>query len=1232
MNKLNTLILIFFLFSLSLSAQMWNGIDTLYGNEWIDFDRTHYKVMVAEDGIYKISAQTMANNGIPNNAIQNDQLRLYYMGQEVPIFNSSDGIEFYGKKNRSQLDKYLFENPEEEMANPEYSLFTDSSAYFLTWDNTVSTSRFQNTPNNLSSAPSTPEPYCTYTEKQVFSDDWSKIKYPSGIYFSRFENAEGFVSPFQLSQTITLATPSIFTGSTDDANLDIRYVTINQSDQSITHEQQIKLNGTLLATDNFIGPKTAIHNFTLAPNTLTPTTEVTFEGLFNNNDQQGVAYVKLTYPRSFDFGGKNSIEFKMPASSATQYLKITNFNGGSSPVLYDLTNNLRIVGNISGSDIEIALPASTSERKLMLVNGTDAISQVTNLINTNFIDYNTKDAEYIIISNKNLFNDSNGNNWVQEYANYRSTLPSRNYVTEVVEIQQLYDQFSYGVNRHSISIRNFGHFIKKIWTNPQYVFLVGKGRSYDNIRTSDALTDAISDGTFHIPTFGTRGGGDNLLLTSTLSNSPIISIGRIPATNSNDVRIYLDKVMAHENAQSSSQSIPNKEWMKRMIHLGGGNTNEQAQFRGYLNALKDIIENNQYGGKVTSFFKTSSDPIQFSQSDALTNLINDGVSVISFFGHASGNTFDYSIDNASTYNNEGRYPVIFSFGCFSGNIHTSSRGISEDFVLTEKKGAVAFFSGTNTAFANTLFTYGQEFYSQLGGNSFGQGIGDIARITVKQQDPLLSYLGQQMTLNGDPSLRIGPSIGPDYIIDETSVVFDPNPISVRSETFDLTFDVVNLGRNVADSFLIEVRQELPDGTILTIVSDNIAAPQFRSTLNYNISTIGNESLGANKFYIEIDKNNQITEIPNPQAENNNTLLSSTGTEGVVVHMISNEVIPVFPEEFGIVNNPNLTLKASTSTTFLESQTYIMEIDTTELFNSPFKVRKEITQVGGIIKWKPEIPFSNNTVYYWRVSPEENPDVGGFVWKNSSFLYLAGSQEGWNQSHYHQFLKDRFVNMELPESNRLFKFISDFKEISADVYPIEPFGIMWYSYNNSLVDSYWGNPTGGAYVVVLDPVNIEPWENNNGNGGAMGSLGGGWFDFSFGFNTTNSAGREKLINFLNNEVPDDHYVLFYPVQKSGFSYFPEDWESDVNTLGTSIFDILEAEGATQVRNLKDTGSIPYLFFYQKGNGALSEEIASDINNPINWSYSISGNWDSGFIESTDIGPADTWENLEWGTKT
>ena len=69
MRRFVLLICSFFPFFFPAYAQMWNGTDTLYGNEWIRYDQQYYKIMVAEDGVYRIPYEALESSGLPVGAI-----------------------------------------------------------------------------------------------------------------------------------------------------------------------------------------------------------------------------------------------------------------------------------------------------------------------------------------------------------------------------------------------------------------------------------------------------------------------------------------------------------------------------------------------------------------------------------------------------------------------------------------------------------------------------------------------------------------------------------------------------------------------------------------------------------------------------------------------------------------------------------------------------------------------------------------------------------------------------------------------------------------------------------------------------------------------------------------------------------------------------------------------------------------------------------------------------------
>ncbi len=111
------------------------------GDEWINFSQTYYKIKTAQDGIYRITYADMQAAGIPVANIDPRRLQLFHRGQEQAIevvtasadqLASGDYFQFLGKINDGTLDEALYPSAAAHTL-PDYSLFADSTAYFLTW-------------------------------------------------------------------------------------------------------------------------------------------------------------------------------------------------------------------------------------------------------------------------------------------------------------------------------------------------------------------------------------------------------------------------------------------------------------------------------------------------------------------------------------------------------------------------------------------------------------------------------------------------------------------------------------------------------------------------------------------------------------------------------------------------------------------------------------------------------------------------------------------------------------------------------------------------------------------------------------------------------------------------------------------------------------------------------------------------------------------------------------------
>ena len=811
------LILLFSLsiISFSLTGQIWNGQDTLYGNEWIAYEQSYFKIKIAEDGIYRLAYDQLQQAGIPIDQIQGQQLQLFHLGEQIPIhlseeatWNTGDYLEFYGQKNRSELDRHLFTDPDTSLLNPEYSLITDSSAYYLTWSTNHSPIRYANVENDLSNLPTPESWYWAYSQK-VFTQNHFKMYTRTSsvsIFYSHYDG-NGFGNPYSKETIFNLDVSEQYEGG-PTAELSVNLIT---NANPAGHDLQIKVNGNELNRDSFISVQVKKYKLPLASGSLSNETEVSIIGL-NDQDLAGVALGKLRYPRNFRFSGQEALELELPAGNGARYLELEGL-GNTPMIVLEPATNLRLLTSVTGNLHRIKLPAAPGPRKLIL-SVPSAVKTAPALEQVQFINYQAEDPNFLIITNGQLFDDGKGNNWVQAYADYRSSPEGGNKRVKILEVDQLFDQFAYGIDYHPLSIRNAFTFLRKYrYPNLEFIFIMGRGQEYSTVRKEEDLRAAITVGNMLVPSFGFPA-SDNLLFTSNEGRVSPVPVGRLAAVNGDEVKIYLDKVKAFEESANLPQTVTDRAWTKHILHLGGGSRPvEQIYIRNNLESLAQEIEQSPFGGSVRAFYKNSTDVIQNSLSQEIFDYINSGTSMITFYGHSSPGTFDFNIDNPDNYENEGKYPFILSLGCYSGNLFAPSRSIGERFTFYEDKAAILFAASRGLGFISSLGAFAKTFYKNIGEEYYGKSVGESMRATcLAYEDNTslgLSILVQQFTIHGDPSIRLYPVEGPDFVVDASSTEFSPQLVSTQMDSFTIAFDVLNLGRNDYDTISLELSRTFP---------------------------------------------------------------------------------------------------------------------------------------------------------------------------------------------------------------------------------------------------------------------------------------------------------------------------------------------------------------------------------------------------------------------------------------
>ncbi len=1235
------LVLLAYSLAATLRAQMQVGSDTLYGNEWIDFSKTYYRIDVAEDGIYRISYAALIAAGFPVQEAPVSEWRLYSQGQQVPLFTTTEGfmspqdvVEFFGQKNRGSLDRHLLENPAEEDLNPWYSLFNDTAAYYLVREPSTPPLRYTALPNDLTNPPP-PTPYCWWQVGYTYSNALFKRQLGPEIQYSWF-SGEGFGTFAMSDFSVNLAVEHLYVDG-PDARLMLRYACGLGN-----HRQRLTLNGELLREDAFSGWRVVPVEQVLSTSRLKPVTEVRLSSALGGNDRHSIAGVYLRYPRVFHFGYASRAEFWVDHSTEAKYLEIAAFDasGGALPVLYDVVNHTRIETQLSGGLVKVLLPPVFKERHLWLVHPVNGVTAVERLTPTVFRDYRNSPANYIILSHPVLWVDPTKGNAdpVAVYADYRRSPAGGSHQVLVADIRQLYEEFAYGVRYHPLAVRNFLHYVRKHWPQPpRYLLIIGKGLDYDAFRRPEVQRQLV-DSLFFVPTYGSPGADMLFGLVGKGLSEPWLAVGRLAVTTPAQIWAYLDKLKEHELVgRTAPQTLEGKAWMKRVLHNSGGLAAEAAIVRSYTQSMAEVIARNRFGADVHAFFKTSNDPIQVSSYEQILDLVNGGVSMWMFFGHSSPQAVDFDIGAPSVYQNKGRYPLMMIMGCFSGLCSGYQPGIGEQFVLAPQRGAIAYFASVYFSFGDALYLFGRRFYERIGGDDYGQSIGWALNRTIsdlrKTSNPGLIALLHQNLLQGDPAVRLHCYEGPDYMVDPQTVRIEPNPAAVEQTELQLTFDIVNIGESVAQPLPFSIEQRLPDGTQRHRLSDSVDAPPFRRTVSIKVPTEGSQ-IGQNRLLISLNPDGTALEQP-AAALFNNAVEDEQGVPGIPVVFFANDVVPITPENYSIVRDSPPLLWVSSLDPQAPLQAYLFEIDTVETFDSPWRRSERLLSTGGAIAWKPPVVLRDSAVYYWRVA-RDTLQNGQLLWRQRSFIYLPKSPLGWNQSHFGQWAEGSFIHMEAQDSTRSIAFVSSaaFLAMNVAYRNRDKFPGMQNAYYEGFFGDAGFNGQGlthGVAVMLQDPntghyVPNPPNSTYNTHPTRTKSF--------FSFDTRDSLQRIALMHFLEHVVPDNFIVGFLALHpwNDTLGYAPRRWAADSVTYGKNLFQILEAQGAQEVRTLVNytTGPHPYGFIYQKNNPSFDavDTVVYHIDSVIQLRRSFQAKWSTGQWDTPPLGPARAWEQLFW----
>ncbi|HEX9510934.1 MAG TPA: C25 family cysteine peptidase [Puia sp.] len=1257
MKKIFTIALL--LVGLGLCAQNYN-------NEWIDYSKTYYKFKVGATGLYRIPQSVLATAGLGGQPAQNFQL--FRNGQEVPVYTSvasgplgsSDYIEFWGRINDGVPDQPLYRSPSYQHTQ-KWSLETDTAVYFLTVNTSGNAFHFVNTNNDTTGTPLTAEPYFMYKAAGYFRQGGVNPGFAQVvgqyIYSSSYDIGEFWSTPqFYPGGPFTDNQSNLFVyGAGPDAS--IRFGMTGCADNVRT--VQVSVNNTVLA-DTVMNSFFDLLTSRTVPLSLIGGGSASVQ--FSNNstvptDRIVASFYELDYPRQFNFGGQPNFYFELPARSAGYFLKINNFgiSGSIPPVLYDVTNGLRYTAIVGpGSTLSFLLGGSASTRKLVLVNeDPSTVQTVTGLTSKTFVNFSNSanQGNYIIISHRALYTGSSGNNPIFDYKAYRSSAPGGSFNAQVYDIDELVDQFAFGIKKHPLSIHNFLRYARAVFAaKPQYVLLIGHGMVYaDYTYYAERIHDPLADGLNLVPTFGNPASDNKFSAGNAIDAVPIIPIGRISAVSGAEVENYLNKVKEYEQVQvTASNTIADRLWMKNVVHLTGVSEPYLGTILcNYMNSYRQIIADTLMGGNVTTFCDGNASQVSQVPGGVMASLLSTGVSMLTYFGHSSSTTLGYNLDNPADYNNTGKYPVFFINGCDAGDFFVydnlrlaSSKSLSESWVLAKDKGSIAFVASTHFGIVNYLNILLYGLYNLIDQADYGKTLGVIQKdalqslVNASPGDFFARLHAEQMTLHGDPYIKLNQESLADYDVEASQVVINPSFISVADNNFTVKAKFYNLGRAVQDSITVLIKRQYPDGSSTILLKKRIPGIRYSDSIEIAVPIVASRDKGQNIVTVTINSDNNVPEVTMA----NNTVATN-------VYIYQNEATPIYPYNYAIINANKSKLYASTANPFDPSQQFIMEIDTTAFFNSPSLVTKNLTSVGGELEFDPGITYRDSIVYYWRVAIV--PQAGSqYIWNTSSFVYIdsVASGVGSNQSHFFQHTQSTPHNIHLDSASRRWIFDSAFNNLYIQIGTwVSSTGTeqqVSITVNDGQYFMHNALSFSSLVFTVFDPITFRPWLNTTTGGvGMYGSFENNAYagrEYEFEYPYRDSASRRKMMNFMDNVIPNGAYVVVrsFMLDPAIFGIpgiYAADWHADtvVYGAGNSIYNRLLSQGFSGIDSFSRPRNFYFMYKKNQPNIFMPQWLFTQgVTDNVTSRIVIKTPDTSGTVTSPTFGPAKKWNQLHW----
>lgn len=705
-----------------------------------------YKIYVKEDGLYRFYKNDLESAGILAGQIDPRTIKIFNRGRELPIyvrgqkdgsFDTGDYIEFYGQFNRGE-NSYL-------------SPYSVSNVYWLVWGGN----------NGLRLAEVDGGLYVTDSNKFIVPQSHRLTRHlEEDLVFDRLllvtdESADHWFwetmnanQSFQYKFTLHHPIPT-----ESFASVAAKFCGSTHPSANPDHHVVIKINDNPVAEATWDGQtekyfenrEVSSQIFKDGENILT--IELPGDTPAGEIDQVFFNWVEISYWRSFQ-AVDDFIEFQVAGNQGLRQFEISNFHSEDISIFDNLAR--RIVNfekrRMEDSTYTVLFQDQSHVAPVTYyVFSSSAIKNAEKIVKDVSSDLRSlqNGADYILITHEKFLEA------VQPLADLHS---SRGLRVKIVEIQDIYDEFSFGIFDPR-AIQRFLQNAYENWTRPAplYVLLAGDATwGYDKQIAREWGTPCYIPSIMkYTISWGVTSSDNSFVCVSGDDRLPDMFIGRLPVNSVEETQIVVNKILQYEQHPEIS------DWRKRIcLACGDGAFFEESAdylYQEYVPAGYDVPR-----------LYTNPKSKYFGSTEEMVAIFNNGVSVLNFIGHGGGGVFFdaelFLLEDIVLLNNANKLPVIFSLTCFIGyfdNPWTPSMG--EELFRADGKGVIATFGAAGRAWLYGDYYLNNALFQSL----FTHRHRNLGQVTTEAKWQMIAWSGsywdhvENYNLLGDPALRIG---------------------------------------------------------------------------------------------------------------------------------------------------------------------------------------------------------------------------------------------------------------------------------------------------------------------------------------------------------------------------------------------------------------------------------------------------------------------------------------------